>query len=175
MNPAVVLRIESYAVSTTEGMAVMKDSRALLDAFADARRSWDDLVALQPDIYAGSGNIQELNLAELAHRVEAHQVAIDVLSDAVQTEPSEQVIKRSNGDRRIIIELDARPPRRGGVHARVCLRSCRSRLERTGANAPNRRSNSRRVARRAGQRDNDWSGHSRWPFLRCVTRVHLRV
>ena len=74
----------------------MKDNRALLDAFADARRSWDDLVALQPDIYAGSGNIRELNLAELAHRVKAHQAAIVVLSDAVQTEPSEQGIKRSN-------------------------------------------------------------------------------
>jgi len=37
----------------------MKASRLLLDTFADARRSWDDLVTLQPDIYVGSGAVQE--------------------------------------------------------------------------------------------------------------------
>ena len=67
----------------------MKESRVLLDAFAEARRSWDDLVGLQPDIYAGGGNLKGLDLAELARRVEAHQASIDLLSDALQTEPAE--------------------------------------------------------------------------------------
>jgi hypothetical protein len=66
----------------------MKENRVLLDAFADARRSWDDLVGLQPDIYAGGGNLKGLDLTELARRVEAHRASIDLLSDALQTEPA---------------------------------------------------------------------------------------
>jgi hypothetical protein len=65
----------------------MKDSRPLMDAFAEARRSWDDLITLQPDVYAGGGNLDELNLAELSRRVETHQAAIDALSDVLHTEP----------------------------------------------------------------------------------------
>ncbi len=67
----------------------MNDHRALLDAFADARRSWDDLVAMQPDIYAGAGNLQGLDLAEMARRVEAHQTAIDALSEALEPDRSD--------------------------------------------------------------------------------------
>ena len=66
----------------------MTDHHVLLDAFADARRSWDDLIRLQPDIKAG-GNLTPHDRAELAQRVEAHQAAIDMLSDALQTQPAD--------------------------------------------------------------------------------------
>jgi hypothetical protein len=66
----------------------MKENHVLLDAFADARRTWDDLVGLQPDIQAGAGNLKNLDLAEFTRRVEAHQGSIDVLSDALHTEPA---------------------------------------------------------------------------------------
>jgi hypothetical protein len=64
------------------------NNHVLLDAFADARRSWDEVVSLQPDIYAGSGNLKGLDLAELSRRVEAHQAAVDALAEALQTEPT---------------------------------------------------------------------------------------
>jgi hypothetical protein len=66
---------------------VMSEHRVLLDAFADARRTWDDLVGLQPDVVAGSGNLKESGLVELENRVEAHRVAVDTLADALDTEP----------------------------------------------------------------------------------------
>ena len=65
----------------------MTNHSLMLDAFADARRSWDELISLQPDIYAGAGSLEEINLAELARRVDAHRAAIDVLADALETEP----------------------------------------------------------------------------------------
>jgi hypothetical protein len=61
----------------------------LLETFADARRTWDDLVGLQPDVMAGSGNLKDADLVELQRRVEAHQEAIDMLVDALDTEPSD--------------------------------------------------------------------------------------
>jgi hypothetical protein len=64
----------------------MKDTRIVIDAFADARRTWDDLVSLQPDIYAGAGNLDGLDLAELARRVDAHRASMDALSNTLQTE-----------------------------------------------------------------------------------------
>jgi hypothetical protein len=67
----------------------MSEHRVLLDTFADARRTWDDLVGLQPDVMAGSGNLKEPDLIELERRVEAHRVAIDMLADALETEPPE--------------------------------------------------------------------------------------
>ena len=66
----------------------MPDHRILLDAFAEARRSWDDLVGLQPDVMAGSGNLEESNLAELEQRVAAHREAMDVLADAFDILPA---------------------------------------------------------------------------------------
>jgi len=66
----------------------MKKHPVLLDTFADARRTWDDLVGLQPDVMAGSGNLKKADLVELERRVEAHREAIDMLADAVETEPS---------------------------------------------------------------------------------------
>ena len=60
----------------------------LLETFAEARRTWDDLVGLQPDVRAGSGNLKDTDLVELQRRVEAHRAAIDMLVDALDTEPS---------------------------------------------------------------------------------------
>jgi hypothetical protein len=65
----------------------MSEHRVVLDAFADARRTWDDLVGLQPDVVAGSGNLKEEDLVELENRVEAHRMAVDTLADALETEP----------------------------------------------------------------------------------------
>lgn len=64
----------------------MDGHRLFLDAFADARRSWDDLVGLQPDVMAGSGNLKPIDLAELERRVETHRAAMDVLADAIETD-----------------------------------------------------------------------------------------
>ncbi|PYR58300.1 MAG: hypothetical protein DMF91_17535 [Acidobacteria bacterium] len=61
----------------------------LLDAFADARRTWDDLVGLQPGVIAGSRNLRDADLVELERRVEAHRAAIDMLADALETEPQD--------------------------------------------------------------------------------------
>ena len=66
----------------------MAEHRVLLDAFAEARRTWDDVVGLQPDVAAGSGTLRKADLVELEQRVEAHRAAIDVLADALDTEPS---------------------------------------------------------------------------------------
>ena len=64
------------------------DHRVLMDSFADARRTWDDLVALQPDVKAASGHLDERDLVEFERRIEAHRMAIDMLADAVEAEPS---------------------------------------------------------------------------------------
>jgi hypothetical protein len=64
------------------------EHRVLIDSFADARRTWDDLVSLQPDVKAGSGHLEEPDLAELEQRIEAHRVAVDTLADAIEAEPS---------------------------------------------------------------------------------------
>jgi hypothetical protein len=67
----------------------MAEHHVLLDAFADARRTWDDLVGLQPDVVAGSGHLTDADLVELERRVEAHRAAIDMLADALETEPQD--------------------------------------------------------------------------------------
>ena len=66
----------------------MAEHRVVLDAFAEARRTWDDMVTLQPDVLAGSGQLQENDLVELQARVDAHREAIDALADALETEPA---------------------------------------------------------------------------------------
>ena|SRR5438477_6748254 len=73
----------------------MAEHQGLLDSFADARRTWDDLVGLQPDVMAGSGNLRESDLVELEQRVEAHRAAIDLLADALDTEASDKSIETS--------------------------------------------------------------------------------
>ena len=64
----------------------MAEHHVLLDAFADARRTWDDL---QPGVVAGSRNLRDADLVELERRVEAHRAAIDMLADALETEPQD--------------------------------------------------------------------------------------
>jgi hypothetical protein len=66
----------------------MDEHHELLDAFADVRRTWDDLVALQPDIVAASGTFDKDELVELERRVNMHREAIDVLADALDTQPT---------------------------------------------------------------------------------------
>ena len=65
----------------------MREHQMVLDAFADTRRTWDELVSLQPDVIAGSGTLSEADLVELEWRVEAHRASIDMLADALETEP----------------------------------------------------------------------------------------
>jgi 2',3'-cyclic-nucleotide 2'-phosphodiesterase (5'-nucleotidase family) len=65
----------------------VRETRTFLDAFADARRTWDDLVTLQPDIVAASGHLGTNDLLEFERRVAAHREAIDMLADALATEP----------------------------------------------------------------------------------------
>lgn len=67
----------------------MEEHRELLDAFADARRTWDDLITLQPDINAASGTLDRADLAELERRVNMHREAIDLLADTLDTESAE--------------------------------------------------------------------------------------
>ena len=64
----------------------MAEHRVVLDAFAEARRTWDDMVTLQPDVLAGSGQLQENDLVEFQSRVDAHREAIDAL--AARSRPS---------------------------------------------------------------------------------------
>jgi hypothetical protein len=77
---------------------MMAEHRLLLDAFAEARRSWDDLIALQPDVMAGSGHLQEGSLSEFERRVAAHREAIDYLADAFEAP--------STGQRELPLPLD---------------------------------------------------------------------
>jgi hypothetical protein len=65
----------------------MREHQVLLDAFADARCTWDELVSLQPDVAAANGQLTEDSLVELERRVNAHCVALEVLVDALQAEP----------------------------------------------------------------------------------------
>ena len=67
----------------------MVSHHELLDAFADTRRTWDDLVGLQTDVVAGSGQLSEKDLAELERRVQAHRAAVDALADVIETEPND--------------------------------------------------------------------------------------
>jgi hypothetical protein len=77
----------------------MAEHALLLETFVDVRRTWDDLISLQPDVRAGSGNLKDADLVELQRRVEAHRVAIDMLVDALDTELSETSIESSTGPR----------------------------------------------------------------------------
>jgi hypothetical protein len=58
----------------------------LLDAFAEARRTWDELVAVQPDVMAAGGNLDAGSLAEFERRVGAHREAMDLLADAFEAD-----------------------------------------------------------------------------------------
>ena len=61
----------------------MAEQDRLLDTFAELRRTWDDLIGLQPDIVAASGPLTKVDLDEFEQRVQAHQAALSVLAGAV--------------------------------------------------------------------------------------------
>jgi hypothetical protein len=61
-----------------------QDLGALLDAFAEVRRTWDDLVNVQPDIVAGGGPLSSADLDLLSERVSAHVVAAVALEDHIE-------------------------------------------------------------------------------------------
>jgi hypothetical protein len=63
----------------------MEQDPELLDASADARRTWDDLVSLQPDVLAANGGVTAVELLELGRRVSAHRQMMDLLADALDT------------------------------------------------------------------------------------------
>jgi hypothetical protein len=73
----------------------MPDRHVLLDRFADARRTWDDLIGLQPDVMDGRGDLRGAVLVELERRVEAHRAAIGTVADALDTEPSDRPMETS--------------------------------------------------------------------------------
>jgi hypothetical protein len=56
----------------------------LLDAFAELRRTWDDLVGLQPEILAAGEPLSEMDLGLLSERVSAHLVAAVALEDHIE-------------------------------------------------------------------------------------------
>jgi hypothetical protein len=66
---------------------IMADHRELLDTFAEARRTWDELVTLQPDVRVASGQLKRAVLVELERRVEAHRASIGDLADAIDAHP----------------------------------------------------------------------------------------
>jgi hypothetical protein len=65
----------------------MANHRVLLDTFADVRRTWDELVGLQPDVVVASGQLNEIEMVELERRVTAHQQAVAIFADALEAEP----------------------------------------------------------------------------------------
>jgi hypothetical protein len=71
----------------------MPEHQTLLDAFAEARRTWDELIAIQPDVLAGSDNLKPEDLSLLSVRIDAHRMAVDLLADAVETEPDPQPLQ----------------------------------------------------------------------------------
>jgi len=60
------------------------DMAELLDAFAEMRRTWDELVGLQPDIVAASGPLSDADLGLLSERISAHLVAAVALEDQIE-------------------------------------------------------------------------------------------
>jgi hypothetical protein len=63
----------------------MGDQQLLLDAFAVVRRTWDDLVGLQPDVLSAGSMLDAKQLNALDERLGAHQEAVDMLVDVLQS------------------------------------------------------------------------------------------
>jgi hypothetical protein len=73
------------------------DMSNLLDAFADARRTWDEMVGLQPDVVSGSSRpLKPGELIELEKRIYAHREAMDALADAITS--GEDELDERGGD-----------------------------------------------------------------------------
>lgn len=66
------------------------NTAALLDAFAELRRTWDELVGLQPDIVSAGGSLSDSELALLSERVSAHVVAAVALEDQIEITRAEE-------------------------------------------------------------------------------------
>ncbi len=66
------------------GFVMADDMSALLDAFAELRRAWDELVGLQPNIVSASGPLSDEDLALLNERVSAHLVTAVALEDQIE-------------------------------------------------------------------------------------------
>jgi hypothetical protein len=66
-------------INLVGGSLDKKQTAALLDAFAELRRTWDELVGLQPDIVAASGPLTAADLTLLAAALAAHRIAADAL------------------------------------------------------------------------------------------------
>ena len=66
------------------------DLETLLDAFAELRRTWDELVGLQPDILAAGAPLADTDLALLSERVSAHVVAAVALEDSIEIMRAEE-------------------------------------------------------------------------------------
>ena len=66
------------------------DTAAVLDAFAELRRTWDELVGMPPDILAATGPLSDADLALLSERVSAHLVAAVALEDQIEIMRAEE-------------------------------------------------------------------------------------
>ena len=55
----------------------------VLDAFGELRRTWDELIALQPDIIAAGGGLRETDLELLDERLSAHQDTARMLAEEI--------------------------------------------------------------------------------------------
>jgi hypothetical protein len=51
-------------------------------------------VGVQPDVVAGGAELSQAQLIELEKRVEAHQAAIDALTEAIETDPAEAAVRK---------------------------------------------------------------------------------
>ena len=60
------------------------DLGALLDAFAEVRRTWDELVNVRPDVVVGSLLLSDTDLGLLSERISAHVVAAVALEDVIE-------------------------------------------------------------------------------------------
>jgi hypothetical protein len=74
----------------------MARHQELLDAFADLRCTWDNLMGLPPDVIASSGDLGAADLIELERRVEVHRLAIEALKEAIEhgTDGRRDIIRR---------------------------------------------------------------------------------
>ena len=66
------------------GFVMADDMSALLDAFAELRRTRDEPVGLQPNIVSASGPLSDEDLALLNERVSAHLVTAVALEDQIE-------------------------------------------------------------------------------------------
>ncbi len=76
----------------------MSEHGELLDAFASARRTSDDFVAMQPDVVEASRTLGVADIVELGRRANAHRAAVDVLAAALRAASVEVGPHSASGD-----------------------------------------------------------------------------